>query len=131
MAINNRGLFGQPTLPYVDGRVYAGDDVFVDLTFLDHAKVGVTPSSFTYELDDITNNVNMIPSTVVSSGISSSKYTLQLDSDLMVMTYTWSGSQLCQLWVTADYTDSVTGNPAQSNGVWIIELCAIQVPSTQ
>jgi hypothetical protein len=63
MPINNRGLSGQPILPYIDYRSYMGADVFVDLTFLDHTGNPVNPQSVTYRLDDLTNAVPMIAST--------------------------------------------------------------------
>lgn len=127
--INNRGLQGLPTLSYVDAQEYAGADVFADLTFLDHSMTPFTPTSLTYQLDDITNNVNMIPSTVVTTGLNASPYVLQLPAASMVMTRNWGGSQLCQLWVQATGPDA-NGVTITIQGVFIIELCSIQTPAT-
>ncbi len=127
MTINNRGLRGQPSLPYTDNRSYSGADVFVDWTFLDHTGAPVTPVSISYRLDDITNVAAMIPSTAVTP--TGPTMTLQIPGSKMVMTYPAiaQGSQLCQLWVTAVLPDGSPNASAQS--VTIIELVAIQTPS--
>ncbi len=128
MPISNRGLAGQPTLPYIDYRVLAGVDAFVDLTFLDHTMTPVVPTSITYELDDITNNLTMVaPGTVlVPTG---SSQTLQLPGSVLTMSYPYQGSQLCQLVVRAVVVDSVTAQPSNIAATFIIELVAIQTPS--
>lgn len=71
MTINNRGLSGQPILPYVDYRSYQGADIFIDLTFLDHTGNLVNPTSVSYRIDDLTNAVPMLASTAISSVITS------------------------------------------------------------
>jgi hypothetical protein len=131
MTINNRGLAGQPILPYIDFRSYAGADVFVDLTYLDHTMTECVPTAAAYQLDNITNDVNMIPLTTlpIPPGPATPSQTLQIPGSSMVMTYQYQGSQLCQLSVTATVTDSVTGNPSSIVTVAIIELCAVQTPS--
>ena len=58
-------MFGLPGLPFQDNLSYENSDVFVDMTFLDHTGTPVIPSSFTWELDDITNANGMIGSTSV------------------------------------------------------------------
>jgi hypothetical protein len=63
--ISNRGLQGQPSLPYTNNQAYAGSDVFVDLVFLDHTGTAVIPTAFSYQLDDISNSVSMIPPTTI------------------------------------------------------------------
>ena len=90
MTINNRGLSGQPTLPYVDYSSYAGVDVFMDLVFLDHSGVPVIPTSFQYQVDDLTNAVNIIPATQVA--ISGTTYVLQVPGSELNMTT--SGKEL-------------------------------------
>ncbi len=124
MTINNLGLQGHPTKPFVDAQAYAGTDVFVDMTFLDRTRTPSVPTSVTYELDDLTNVVNMIPSTTITTGLAST-YTLQLPAASMQMSNAWAGSQLCQLWVTAVLADGST-----VNDVAVVELVAIQVPGT-
>lgn len=66
MTINNRGLSGQPTLPYIDYKSYMGADVFIDMTFLDHTGTPVTPNSVAYRIDDMTNCVPMVQSTIIA-----------------------------------------------------------------
>jgi hypothetical protein len=117
-------------LPFTDNRSYAGADIFCDLTFLDHTMTNVTPSSFQWQLDDITNDINMVPLTTVNAPASTVPYTLQIPGSTMVMTYPYQGSQLCQLTIVATITDSVTGNTSTSIvGLAILELVAIQTPS--
>ncbi len=128
MPINNRGLAGQPILPYIDFRVYAGVDAFVDMVLLDHTMTAAVPTSLTYQLDDLTNGIPMIPLTSVTPLPTSPAYTLQLPAASLQMTYPYLGSQLCQLIVRAVVTDSVTGQPANIAGVYILELCAVQTP---
>jgi hypothetical protein len=127
MTINNRGLAGQPIRPYQDFRSYAGADVFVTFTFLDQTGTPVTPSSINYQLDDITNDVNMLPATIVTP--TANPFILQIPGASLNMTYPYQGSQLCQLAVQATLLNTVTGTPSSVVGVAIIELCAIQTPS--
>ena len=123
MTINNRGLAGQPSLPYVDYRAYAGADVFLDFTFLDHTGVAATPKSFTYQIDDITNAQNMFPATTVVPG--NYLFTLQIPGSVLQMTHTWQGSQICQISGNAVLPDNNSNVPF----VTVIELVSIQTPN--
>jgi hypothetical protein len=99
MTIGNRGLAGQPTLPYIDYRSYAGVDVFLDLTFLDFTGTPQIPTAITYQVDDLTNAVNLIPATnvVATPGVPfTSSMRIQLPGSQMVMSRQYQGSQLCQ-----------------------------------
>jgi hypothetical protein len=126
--INNLGLQGRPMLPYIDFRSYAGADIFIDLTFLDHTMAPVVPTSIVYEIDDISNAQNMVtPTSVPSNG--TSMQTLQIPGATMVMSYPYQGSQLCQVEITATLIDSVTGVSSTAKGLAILELVAIQTPS--
>lgn len=127
MPINNRGLVGQPNLPYPNESGYAGTDFFFDLTFLDHTKTPFTPTSLTYQVDDITNGQNMIPQTAVTSGLAS-EMTIQIPAQYWNMTNDWQGSQLCQVLWTAIGVDSVTGLAITVPKIDIVELVAIQTP---
>jgi hypothetical protein len=131
--IPNRSLQGQPILPYPQYKAYAGGDVFLDLIFTDHTQTPVVPTSFTYQLDDLTNDINMILSTTITSGFpaAGSIYTLDLPGASMQMTFPYIGSQLCQLSGSFVAVDSVTGNSFTAPFVYIIELCAIQTPNSQ
>lgn len=126
--ISNMGLQGRPMLPYIDFRSYAGADVFVDMTFLDHTMAPVAPTTITYEIDDISNVQNLVPSTAVPPN-GTPLQTIQIPGAQLPMTYPYQGSQLCQILVTATVTDSVTGQLTTAKGVAILELIAIQTPS--
>ena len=125
--IPNRGMFGLPNLPYNDCLSYQGQDVYADLVFLDYTGTPVIPSSFTWQLDDISNAQSMITATTVS-GPPAAEYTLQIPGASMVMTHEWQGSQLCQLSFTFSAVDSVQGNNFTGRGLAIIELVSIQTP---
>lgn len=129
--IGNRALQGQPILPYPNVKAYAGGDVFIDMVFLDHTQTPVVPTSLTFQLDDLTNDENMIASTTITTGFPAAggTYTLQLPASEMQMTFPYEGSQLCQLSGTFLAIDSVTGNQFTGPVIAIIELCAIQTPS--
>lgn len=126
-AIGNRSLQGSPVLPYPTFKSYAGADVFLDLTFVDHTNTPVTPTTLFYQLDDITDVTNMIPGTTVTAGLASTMV-LQLPGSAMQMTYQYIGSQLCQLAGWFQAIDSVTGTQFSAPFVYIIELCAIATP---
>lgn len=128
MPLNNRGLFGQPVLAYIDYRVYAGTDAFLDLTFLDHTGTLVTPSALTYEIDDLTNSLSIVPQTAVT--VTGNPMTLQIPGSVLQMSHNWQGSELFQVWIKATITDSVTSTQATINQVAIIEVVAIQTPAT-
>lgn len=127
MPIPNRGMFGWPNLPFSDNLSYENSDVFADLVFMDHTGTPVTPSSFTWQLDDLTNATSMIAATTVSAP-AAPEYVLQLPGSSMVMTHEWQGSQLCQLSFTFQATDSVTNTSFTGRGNAIIELVSIQTP---
>lgn len=124
MTINNRGLSGQPTLPYVDYRSYAGADVFIDLTFLDHFGVLAVPVSFSYQIDDLTNAIPIVAKTVVT--VTGSTQTLQIPGAILQLSYPWQGSEIFQISMTAVMPGSPT---SVVRGVAILELISIQTPS--
>jgi hypothetical protein len=121
MTINNRGLSGQPTLPYIDYRSYAGVDVFIDLTFLDHFGALAVPTSLVYQIDDLTNAIPVVSQTTVT--VTGSTQTLQIPGSVLQMTRQWQGSELFQIYITAVLPG---GSPVKS--VSILELLAIQTP---
>lgn len=53
-------------MPYTDFRSYTGVDVFLDFTYLDHTMTEAIPTAASYQLDDITNDINMIPLTAIT-----------------------------------------------------------------
>lgn len=124
MPINNRGLSGQPTLPYVDYRSYAGADVFIDLTFLDHFGVLAVPTSLNYRIDDLTNAVTVVPQTTVT--VTGSTQTIQIPGATLQMTHEWQGSEIFQILFTA----VLPGSPTSIvKSVSVLELLAIQTPN--
>lgn len=127
MTINNRGLSGNPVLPYVDFRSYAGSDLFFDLAFLDHTAAGVTPTIVTYRIDDLTNSLSMVPLT--NLGALAATMLVQIPASKWVMSYPYQGSQLCQITWTFTALDSVTSTSFTATLVTIVELIAIQTPT--
>jgi hypothetical protein len=121
MPINNLGLNGQPTLPYIDFRSYAGSDIYIDLTFLDYTGTPVTPVALTYQIDDLTNAVNVIPQTNVP--VTGTSQTLNIPGGQLLMTHYWQGSEVLQIWISAQLS---TGSILQT--VAILELVSIQTP---
>lgn len=128
MVMNNRGLSGQPILPYADFQSYIGQDVFCNLTFLDHTKTPVVPATLQYRIDDLTNSQNLVPLTSVTIGLASSMV-LQIPGSQMMIPYAWEGSIIAQISWTFTAIDSVTGNSFSGQSVNVIELVNIQVPS--
>lgn len=126
-AIGNRGLNGTTILPYANYNLYAGSDAFLDLEFVDHTLTPVTPTSFTWQLDDLTNDVSMVAAT--TSVPTSASQTLQIPGSQLVMTYPYIGSQLCQFSFSFTAIDSVTNASFTASGVACINLCAIQTPT--
>ncbi len=130
--VGNRALQGMPILPYPIWRTHAGTDAFIDMVFLDHTETPVVPTSFTWQLDDITNDNNMVGPTTITdwTGYTAGEvYTLQIPGSSLVMTFPYEGSQLAQLSGEFTAVDSVTGQPFTAAFVRIIEVAAIQTPS--
>lgn len=138
--ISNRALQGQPTLPYTDNIIWAGQDVFATLTFIDRSQVPVAPTSLVLEIDDLSNAVSMfgpytlpsaggvIPTTPIASGAFASTMLIQIPASIMQMSYPYQGSQIVQLKWTAKAVDSVSSSSFQFQKVDIISLCAIATP---
>lgn len=136
--ISNRALQGQPTLPYTDNILLAGQDVFATLTFLDKNGVPVAPTALTLEITDLTNGQTMLGPTVLSPtggtspvmySIFATSMTIQVPASIMVMTYPNQGSQICELVWTAKAVDSVTSTAFQFKKVDIISLCSVATAS--
>lgn len=121
MTINNRGLSGQPSLPYVDYRSYAGADVYIDLAFIDYCGCPVQPATLVYQVDDLTNACNVIPKTVIP--VTGTQQVLNIPGALLHMTHQWQGSEIFQILMTATLTG---GSVIRS--VSVLELIAIQTP---
>lgn len=138
--ISNRALQGQPSLPYTDNIVWAGQDIFVDMTFLDHTGQPVVPTSVSLEIDDLTNSVAMLgPISLAPAGEASPVFSpafatqmlVQIPASVMVMTFPYEGSQICQFKWTFTALDLTNGRPFQADKVDIVSLCAISTVSGQ
>jgi hypothetical protein len=130
--VGNRALQGSPILPYPIWRASAGTDCFLDMIFVDHTDTPVVPTAMVWQVDDITNDVNMIPPTTISdwTGYTAGEtYTLQLPGQQMVMTFPYAGSQLAQISGEFTAVDSVTGKSFTAAFIRVVELAAIQTPS--
>jgi hypothetical protein len=128
MPLGNMGLQGQPQLPYTDVRSYAGSDVFIDLSFLDHTATPVVPTALWYQIDDLTNAQNMVPQTQVTAGLAA-QMTLQIPGSVMQMSYPYQGSQICQISYWFSAIDSVTLASFNATKVDVVELVAIMTPT--
>src|SRR5271156_1338466 len=130
MVIGNRYLQGSPILPYANVKAYPGNDIFMDLAFVDHTNTPVIPTSISIEIDDITNSVVMAgPTTLTATGAvgtSGTPFTypafaatmyLQCLQSMWAMTFPYIGSQLCQVGMQFTAIDSVTGQPFTGTGV--------------
>lgn len=139
--ISNRQLQGQPSLPYTDNVIWAGQDVFPTLSFVDRLQVPVVPTSLMFEIDDLTNATGMygpytfpsvggvIPAAPIGSPAFAATMTIQIPASIMVMTNPYQGSQIVQIKWQATALDSTTGVAFQINKVDIISLCAIATVS--
>lgn len=139
--ISNRQLQGQPTLPYTDNVIWAGQDVFTTLSFVDRTQTPVVPTSLAVEIDDLTNAISMFgPYTFLSAGgvipaqplgypAFASVMLVDIPPGIMQMTYPFQGSQIVQLKWKATALDSVTGNSFQIVKVDIVSLCEIATVS--
>lgn len=126
--LNYGALQGLPNTPYVDNRTFIGTDQFFQLAFLDHNGVLVVPTALSYIIDDISNAVNMVPTTVISTGLASTM-SVQVAAVKWQMTYPTQGSQLCQVKWTFSALDSVSGLSFSATAVTIVELIAIATTS--
>lgn len=139
LIIGNRGLQGSPNLAYIQDTTYAGEDTYINYTFLDRTSTPVQPLTMMIELDDLTNCINMDggPSTLNSAGATTTNYiyqpfspgangpwVLQATAAVMQMTYPYQGSQICKLKLLWTALDSVYNNPFTGVFENIIELVA-------
>jgi len=130
----NRSLQGSPTFPYPNVKSYAGQDLFLDVAFVDHTNTAVVPTSIQFEMDDITNAIDMEgPITLASGGSTTAPLyygafaatmTIQIAGSLMQMSYPYQGSQICQLKFLFTAVDTVTGQSFSGIAIVIDELGA-------
>lgn len=120
-------LQGQPNQDYPRHLSFSGQDVFVNLEFLDSTQTPVQPTTLTYQVDSLTSCQNVIPSTQVTP--TGSNQTIQLPGASMVPTRQYYGRDLFQMWITATYVDSATQATSTMQQLVYVELIAIGTPS--
>jgi hypothetical protein len=126
MTVGPNWLQGQPELGYTRYLVYAGQDVLLQLTFLNSLGVQTQPTSIVYEMDDLTNGQNMIPAGTALAPSGGGQQVLQITAAQLVMDRQYQGRQISQVWITAVIPD--TNAPSGSITVQqavIIETVAI------
>lgn len=116
---------GIPELPYVRQPSYAGQDVFLNMTFLDSTATPVQPSSITYRIDSLDSAQTIQGTTSVTP--TGTSQALQIPGAIMQLTRQWYGRDNFQISITATYTDSATLNTSTCQQVVVIEVIGIAV----
>lgn len=130
MAGNSKSWQGIPERPYTSHDSYTGEDVLVGLSFINSSGVPTIPTALTYEVDSLTTNQNVIPSTAVASGLLALQMTLQLPGALMVNTRNYVGMEIFQLLVSATIPDTnAASGSIQKIALVIINLYNVATPS--
>lgn len=129
MPIGSRAWQGLPELPFVRHVSLTGADVLLSLTFLNSAGVATEPTSITYEVDSLTTNQNVIPSTSLAP--TGTSQVLQLPGAQMVNTRNYLGREEFQVLIIAVIPDT---NAASGSitvpALAIIELVNIAIPNS-
>lgn len=117
-----------PELPYTRTTSYAGQDVLLNLTFLNSAGVATQPTSINYRIDSLeTGQVIQGPTVVAPTGASQ---ILQLTGAILQLTRQWLGRDNFQVAITAVIADANAASGSITvQQIVIIELCAIAVGS--
>jgi hypothetical protein len=120
-------LQGIPEKPYVRTTSYVGQDVLVQLTFLNSAAVPTQPTAIKYEVDSLETATNVIPSTVVAP--TGSTQTIQLPGAQMQTTRPQFGRENMQMWITAVIPDTnASSGSITVQELVIIELINVMIP---
>lgn len=116
-----------PERPYVRHESLNGEDVLLQLTFINSSGVPTQPTSIQYEVDSLTTNQNIIPSTALSpTGV---MQILQLPGSKMVNTRNYLGREIFQVLISAVITDTnASSGSITRTTIVIIELCNIAIP---
>ena len=119
---------GIPELPYTRHTSYAGQDVLLNLTFLNSAAVPTQPTSITYRIDSLESAQVVVGNTVVApTGVSQ---ILQLTGAVLQMTRLWLGRENMQVKITAVIPDTnASSGSITVEQIVIIELCGIATAS--
>ena len=117
-----------PELPYPRKTSYAGQDVLLNLTFLNSSAVPTQPTSISYRVDSLESAQVILPPTVLAP--TGTSQILQLPGALMQLTRQWLGRDNFQVSITAVIADTnASSGSITVKQVVIIELCAIAVAS--
>ena len=129
MPIGSRAWQGLPELPFARHTSYTGQDVLLNLTFLNSAGVATEPTSITYEVDSLTTNQNVIASTSVAPAGTSQ--IIQLPGSSMVNTRNYLGREEFQVLITAVIPDTnATSGSITVLALAVIELINIAIPNS-
>ncbi len=127
---NSRSWQGVPELPFTEHDSYTGEDVLIQLTFVNSSGVAAIPTSVTYEVDSLTTNQNVIPSTSVPSGTLAAQFNIQLPGASMVNTRNYVGMEVFQCLISAVIPDAnAASGSITKNCLVIIDLYNIATPS--
>ncbi len=116
---NNRAIAGQPTRGYNDVLVNANTDVWLALTFVDRNGLAITPTSVKYQIDNLTDTVNVLAATTFG-GTLSNTIEINIPASVNQMSYPDRGSQVNQISVVAAYADG-----SKETQVFIYTLCSV------
>ena len=113
-----RGAAGQPTRPYVLSLINAGTTLRLTIGSLDFDDALEAPSTLTYRIDNLTDALNLVPTTSIPTP--GTETTLTIAASVNVMSYNWRDTQLNQVTFTATYADG-----SQVVEVICYEVCAV------
>lgn len=112
------GFAGNPVLPYPSFQVNAGQDCWIECTFLNRYRVLEQPITLTYRIDDLTDNQVVLGVTIVAPTGTSQE--IGIPASLNVMAQQYRSSQLNQVTVVSTYSDGSTDTQ-----IGVYELIAI------
>ena len=128
MPIGSRAWQGLPERPFVRHESMTGEDVLLQLTFLNSSGVATQPTTITFEVDSLTTNQNVIPPTSVTP--SGSMQVIQLPGAQMVNTRNYLGREIFQTLITAVIPDAnAPSGSITRTALAIIELVNISLPA--
>lgn len=128
MPIGSRAWQGLPERPFVRHESLTGEDVLLQLTFLNSSGVATEPTSITYRVDSLSTNQSVIGSTVLIP--TGATQVLQLPGASMVNTRNYLGREIFQCDITAVIPDTnASSGSITRTALAIIELCNIALPS--
>ena len=129
MGLGARAWQGLPERPYVRHESLTGEDVLLQMTFLNSSGVATEPTSITYEVDSLSTSQNIIPSTAVTP--TGTTQSLQLPGAKMVNTRNYLGREEFQVLITAVIADTNASSGSITRiAIVIIELCNIALPNS-